>query len=392
MSDNYELPEDQYVNFIFSLQKFSDTLCTFYQKGNCLKGNDCKFLHENNILEKYKGQIYTMCLNSSNCRILQQHLDSKDVNITNQIFCETIDHIAELMADHVGNYLCQKLLDLVNKEQRLLMINNCKTSLVDISNNQYGTRAVQKLIDVIESDDEFEIIFDTFKDHVVEMIQDWNGNHVIRKIIQKKNTQFIYDIISDKCVEVTTSTFGCFISNHCIANGTDKQKLQLFNAVESNAIALSKDEFGNYVVQCILDLKVDFDIYLTFIKRLTGNIYNLSLDKYSSNVIEKCLKFGSSECIKRIMNELLYNPNLSVKDYACSESFLKDKVQTQLLNLINDGYGNYVMQTCLNVAKIKAYEEYILMVKLLMPSWNQFKLTPYGKTVNYHFRFVNRLK
>jgi len=49
---------------------------------------------------------------------------------------------------------------------------------------------------------------------------------------------------------------------------------------------LVQDAFGNYVVQYILDLNVP--LYSTpLIRQFIGHVYYLSLQKFSSNVIEK---------------------------------------------------------------------------------------------------------
>jgi hypothetical protein len=48
-------------------------------------------------------------------------------------------------------------------------------SLVKIATNIHGTRAVQKLVEVIQTDLEFSIVIESLKNHVVMMIQDLNG-------------------------------------------------------------------------------------------------------------------------------------------------------------------------------------------------------------------------
>ena len=55
------------------------------------------------------------------------------------------------MPDPFGNYLCQKLLEASNDDQRTLLINNAAPSLVKIALNQHGTRALQKMIEFIST-------------------------------------------------------------------------------------------------------------------------------------------------------------------------------------------------------------------------------------------------
>ena len=62
--------------------------------------------------------------------------------------------------------------------------------------------------------------------------------------------------------------------------------MQLVRQISKNALALVRDQFGNYVVQYVLDL--DFSIVrVELIQEFSGHIASLSTQKFSSNVIEK---------------------------------------------------------------------------------------------------------
>jgi len=51
------------------------------------------------------------------------------------------------MSDPFGNYLCQKLFEVCNDAQRTELVRIVAPTLVQISLNQHGTRAVQKLLE-----------------------------------------------------------------------------------------------------------------------------------------------------------------------------------------------------------------------------------------------------
>ena len=53
--------------------------------------------------------------------------------------------------DPFGNYLCQKLLEFSNDDQRTVLINNAAPQMVKIALNQHGTRALQKMIEFIST-------------------------------------------------------------------------------------------------------------------------------------------------------------------------------------------------------------------------------------------------
>jgi hypothetical protein len=54
---------------------------------------------------------------------------------------------------------------------------------------------------------------------------------------------------------------------------------------------LPQDAFGNYVVQYVLELGQS-EASQAIITQLNGHFAELSMQKFSSNVVERCLKLG----------------------------------------------------------------------------------------------------
>lgn len=114
-----------------------------------------------------RHEIYTLCKDQHGCRFLQKKLEERNSEYLDIIFEETAPHVVELMTgkfaarnthgiadaflDPFGNYLCQKLLEYTNNEQRDTLVRNAAPSLVQIALNQHGTRALQKMIEFIST-------------------------------------------------------------------------------------------------------------------------------------------------------------------------------------------------------------------------------------------------
>jgi hypothetical protein len=79
--------------------------------------------------------------------------------------------------------LCQKLLEHCNDEQKYSIVEKVAPDLVNISKNMHGTRAVQKMIEFLSTPAQVELVKKALKDHVVQLIQDLNGNHVIQRCL-----------------------------------------------------------------------------------------------------------------------------------------------------------------------------------------------------------------
>jgi len=216
----------------------------------------------------------------------------------------------------------------------------------------------------------------------VSLIQDLNGNHVIQKCLHKmepNDNQFIYDAVAQNTVQVATHKHGCCVMQRCIDHGTDLQKRQLIEEIRKESRQLVQDAFGNYVVQYVLELKMISELATQIIKEIGGNLYYLSKQKFSSNVVEKCLKLGDALCTVRIIRELLgYDPDLPELP---EHVIVLEETKNKLFDLLQDSYGNYVIQTCLSEGIVKAPREYVEMSAVLREFLVQIRNMPYSKRI-----------
>jgi len=387
----------------------SKSTCRYYSLGICKKGKKCNFLHtvdhsldvstnmpvnktpsrknsrHMSIPMKYskmtiddcKNRIYTMCKDQNGCRFLQKVLEEDETGRScDIIYEEVLPHIAELMLDPFGNYLCQKLIEKCTVDQRISLIRDVSSHLVKISRNIHGTRAVQKTIELITHPQEIKYVREALKGNVVSLIQDLNGNHVIQKCINKlepNDNQFIYDAVARHCVQVSTHRHGCCVMQRCIDHASSQQKIMLIEEIINNALVLVQDAFGNYVVQYILDFNSD-EVCQKVAEKLIVSLYALSLQKFSSNVIEKCLKVGNEKTVKMITRELI---NYKFND----QNRIKGGHEDPLIPLLQHPYGNYVIQTALHVASTKAVEEWEIIADRIRSNMHNLKKTPYVKKI-----------
>ncbi|OVA16403.1 zinc finger protein [Macleaya cordata] len=316
-----------------------------------------------NSVDEVAGRIYRMAKDQNGCRFLQRKFTEGTAEDINKIFFEIIDHIVELMTDPFGNYLVQKLLEVCNEVQRMQIlraITRKPGDLVKISSDMHGTRAVQKVIETLKTPEQFSIVVSSLKPGIVSLIKDQNGNHVAQRCLQylmPHHSEFLFEAVTAHCFELATDRHGCCVLQKCLSNSDFEQKRHLILEITSNALVLSQDPFGNYVVQFILELQIPWAT-ADALDQLDGNYGNLSMQKYSSNVVEKCLKFGGEERRPRIIKELIHN--------SCLDQILLHP------------YGNYVIQAALNNSKGALHAA---VVEAIEPHVPALKTSPFGKKV-----------
>uniref|UniRef100_A0A7S0XE80 PUM-HD domain-containing protein n=1 Tax=Mantoniella antarctica TaxID=81844 RepID=A0A7S0XE80_9CHLO len=235
--------------------------------------------------------------------------------------------------------------------------------LVSVALNTHGTRAVQKLVETLRTPEQVALATEALKPGVVTLIKDLNGNHVIQRCLQRlgaEDNQFVYDAARACSVEIATHRHGCCVLQRCIDHAADGQRRALVQEIASQALVLSQDPFGNYVVQYILDLGLPWANAEVMV-RLAGNYAELSMQKFSSNVVEKCLKLADSALEEHrnvVVREIMTSPLLD--------------------RLLMDPYGNYVVQSTLSVTKGVLHSE---LVERIRPHLPLIKNSPFGKRI-----------
>lgn len=90
------------------------------------------------------------------------------------------------------------------------------------------------------------------------------------------------------------------------------------------------------------------------LSQLKGYYRYLSMQKYSSNVVEKCMKFAGEEQFARIIREFIDHP--------------------QFDQVMLDQYANYVIQTALHHSKVKNFPPRLTLDSLFSHSSPSFRL------------------
>lgn len=320
-----------------------------------------------------RGKVVSIAKDQMGCRMLQRNLDDCGREFIDGIFHEIDGKWVELMNDPFGNYLCQKLLTLLTSHQLLYMITVAKGNLVDVALNTHGTRAIQKLIEVVTNlyntrdvgnEDECRTIIEVLQkltsilnDGVLQLVNDLNGNHTIQKCLSslpQEFCQFIYDAMYKNCVKFATHRHGCCVMQRCIDAASRERRRKLVGKIIENIKVLVEDAYGNYVVQYVILLKDD-EVNDRIVSILSRDIIPLAKQKFSSNVVERCLMFAPEKARVRLINQFLESP------------FEK---------LILDPYGNYVIQRILNVATPEQLE---VVFERIKPHLNELKVAAIAK-------------
>ncbi|KAG7022014.1 Pumilio-like 12, partial [Cucurbita argyrosperma subsp. argyrosperma] len=252
-----------------------------------------------NSVDEVRGKIFLMAKDQHGCRFLQRKfMEGTDEDIE-KIFNEIIDHVVDLMVDPFGNYLVQKLLEVCNEDQRMKFLRRITQNhgeIILVSCDMHGTRAVQKVIETLKTQEQVFMIVSSLKSGMVTLMKNVNGNHVAQHCLDylMPSSEVLFDAVRNSCVDLATDRHGCCVLQKYLTCSNSVLRDNLISEIAHNALVISQDQYGNYVVQFILRLKRRWYTE-AIVKQLEGSFGDLAMQKYSSNVVEKCLE-SAREC------------------------------------------------------------------------------------------------
>ncbi|XP_066356180.1 putative pumilio homolog 8, chloroplastic isoform X2 [Miscanthus floridulus] len=309
-----------------------------------------------------RGVMSHIARDQHGCRLLQQRLDDGKREV-DHIFAGVSRHAAQLMVDPFGNYLMQKLLAVCDAGQRMALVLTLTADafvLVRISLNVHGTRAVQKLIESLRTREEISLVIDALCPGFLELIKDPNGNHVVQKCLQSfeaDDNKAIFDAAALHCLDIGMQCHGCCVLQRCIARSRGEHRDKLVAAIACNGFKLAQDAYGNYVVQYVIDLK-NPNANSSLAQQFEGKYIHLSMQKFSSNVVERCLKVFKEVDKAKIILEILATPHLE--------------------QLLQHPYANYVIYSALQNSKGSLHSA---LTNAIRPHVELLRTSPYCKRI-----------
>ncbi|EOA38910.1 hypothetical protein CARUB_v10011306mg, partial [Capsella rubella] len=305
------------------------------------------------------GSVKLMAKDQIGCRVLQKLVEEGTFLDSKIIIHQIINHFIELSTDPFGNYFVQKLLEVSDEEHRTLIVTVLTSEpkeLIQICLNTYGTRVVQKMIETVKTKEQIALVKSGLKPGFQVLVKDLNGNHVLQSCLESfgpNDNKFVLEAATKHCAEIAVHRHGCCVLQCCLSNSTGLLRERLVAEISRNSLHLSQDPFGNYVVQYLIDQQVPS---VKLLVQFRTHYAELATQKFSSHVIEKCLR-TYPESRGEIVRELLSVPNFEY--------------------LLQDPYANYVIQTALSVTKRAVRARLVEKVSRFGKLWS----SPYCKKI-----------
>ena len=334
----------------------------------------------NLTVDAVRGAVMRLVKTHAGSRFVQQKLDARDAAFFALFYDEMKDHVPELMVDNFSHFAIEKLIAACSDEQCLQLLQRLAPAIAVVACQKHGSFSVQALVDSLHTPAQVFTLVEAMKADVMRILTHASGHFVVLRMLQRfpyASTKFIDDAICANVGLVATDHHGLRVFKAVLCVRRPVELVRLFKQVARMTMKLVENMYGNYCIQAVLDVAPP-GVRTNIKVKMEGKYMRLSKQKFSSNVVEKCLKQSSSHWRSIIIRELTAQPAVAelLRDrYGKSDTSPHTTTHPALPPTAHSPYAcyvlvcsSYVLQTGLNVANAQQVQEILRAITPYLPS------------------------
>ncbi|CAK7357590.1 unnamed protein product [Dovyalis caffra] len=271
--------------------------------------------------------------------------------------------VCELMLDQHGWHVFAELIDSLNYQQLKLITYEITKDLypfISLAVHRHGSNSIKKLIRALSGSSLISFVTNNLCAAFYLIMTDRTGLYVVSeclKHLSAEDNKLLYEAAISCCLDLAIDHDGSIALIRVINTIQGLQRYRLLDILSTNAVFLSQDPEGNYVIQKVLSL--DNPVFTQKIcHQLRGYYAAISLQKGGSHIVEKCL---GTEWKSWVIEDFLSNTNT-------------------LLHVARGEFGNYVIQKAFKVTKKSGSPLYHKLLLRLQPHLSILQ-SGYGRNV-----------
>ena len=315
------------------------------------------------VYKLIKGKFLAIIKNHKGSKIFQKYIKPNNTSdeIIHLLFLELSKNLEDFMTNPYSNYFFKKFFICLNSDDRIYLLKKIEKSIVRLSLDEIGTYPIQTIIEFLDNKIEKLIVINAIKDHIQELIFNQYGSYVVEKLIsslEENDIPFLYSFIAMNFIQLSFNNNAI-----CVIKKLLSQKLSnyMHNLIKNYVIKNCKEFIlhpcGNFVVQGIVEY---WDDYLEIVGLYKNNFFDLSLEKYASNVIERFIE----------------------RDEKVLENYIEEIIESKkIYEIMKSKFGNYVIQKAIKLAKNEYKKKLVFNAAIMINNLKEKKLITKWKSI-----------
>ena len=325
------------LDSIYSFRSSNSIFTPSIEKSN-FNSEDAK-IKTGNPFSFSKKTILSSFTSQKTTIILQKSLNNASKETLDNIIDEMSGCYSSVIRNKNGNYFCSDLFKVCDKNQRIIILKEINDTLSEDCVDEYGTHPIQTLIELSECEEEYKLILSSFNDYnkILKASLNQNGSYVIQKIIVHipERYRMEFNLLFLKFLNIISmDMFGvCTVKKFIAYTKNELLVKQVLNIILNNFVNISENQYGNYLIQYILEHWWNTKEGL-FLKQICiSKFHILAGNHFSSYICDLFIKLSNHKEKKLLMNSLI-----------------KDNT---ILFLANNNNGNIIMNKLMNSLRME---------------------------------------
>ncbi|PUZ46387.1 hypothetical protein GQ55_7G071300 [Panicum hallii var. hallii] len=254
------------------------------------------------------GHVKEVSMDQYGSRFIQQKLENASPDEREKIFPEILSNAIALTTDVFGNYVIQKFFEFATESQLIQLADQLKGHILQLSLQMYGCRVVQKVLEVVDMDWKINIVHE-LKNSVLKCIGDQNGNHVIQKCIEcvpEDRIPFVIEPILSQILVLCTHQYGCRVIQHVLDHGKPEERSSIIQKLSGQVVILSKQKFASNVIEkCLANgTPEERDSIIGEIISSGQTFQELMKDQFGNYVVQRVLQTCDDKYLEMILSSI----------------------------------------------------------------------------------------
>lgn len=216
------------------------------------------------IASDLEGRMLALSLHMYGCRVVQKALEVLEASKRATLVRELDGHVLKCIRDQNGNHVIQKCVELVEPDSVQFIVDSVQGQAVALAGHSYGCRVVQRILEHGAPNQKTPIMAEIMS-RIADLIKDQYGNYVIQHVVEHgtiDERSVIMNLVRGEVCQLSQHKFASNVVERCLQFGSPDERRVLIEILlvgegAPNASPLNhlvRDQFGNYVVQRVLDV------------------------------------------------------------------------------------------------------------------------------------------
>ncbi|SPT15831.1 unnamed protein product [Triticum aestivum] len=254
------------------------------------------------LADKLNGHIKALSGQMYGCRVVQKVIEVVDMDTKIAIVYELMDSVLDCIGDQNGNHVIQKCIECVPEDRIPFVLEPILSQIFKLCTHQYGCRVIQRVLEHCRKPATQSAVMNEIVQHAFSLTEDKYGNYVVQHVLQHgkpEERSSIIQKLTGQVVILSQQKYASNVIEKCLTYGTPEERDVLIREIFScgqTFQTLMKDQFGNYVVQKVLQTCDDkhLEMILSSIKVHLNELKNYTYGKHIVARVEKLIITGEN--------------------------------------------------------------------------------------------------